>query len=96
MKTDPSSSFRHDFAPLERTLKRALARSSTVMTPERMIVELSLTPQSVAEIEKRFDIQLRWFGPAYAAMKKHDLLPVTRSWDDWLIRYEQRRDALRK
>lgn len=88
--------FLRDFAPLEAALARSTPNRGTVMTPERMIVELHLTPPLVRRIEQRYRILFPWFATAYAILKRHDLLPATRTpWKDWLKRYRRRRTAAR-
>jgi len=94
------ASFRADFAALEKNLRqeRKIGRGAVVMTPERMIVELGLTPKLVPAVEKHYGITLHWFAPAYAAMRRHGLLaaPRTKSWDEWIALYRARADMAMK
>ncbi len=84
-----------DFAPLEEALAFGKRRKCGVLTPEMMIVELRLTPKRVAEIERRNEIRLPWFAPAYWAMRRHGLLRLrTRSWERWLAIYHRKRGAI--
>ena len=97
MKTkSDKKSFRCDFAPLERSLKQAKRSGGLVVTPEMMIVELGLTPRKVAQIEKENGVELDWFGPAYTVLKVHGLLPDSRSWEKWLVKYRQKRRAFNR
>lgn len=89
--------FLRDFAPLEAALVRSAPNRGTVMTPEQMIIELHLTPPLVRRIERQYRIQFPWFAPAYTILKRHDLLPTTRTlWKDWLKRYRRRRTTARR
>lgn len=84
--------FARDFAALEGSLSQTAKTGTTMMTPERMIVELHLTPRLVRRIGRQFRIQFPWFAPAYATLKQHRLLPSTRiPWNDWLKLYGRRR-----
>ncbi len=83
-----------DFAALEMTLRREaeLPNRTTIMSPDRMVVELRLTPEKARDIEARGGIDLRWVDPVYSAMKRHGLYPERRtSWETWLKKYHQRR-----
>lgn len=67
------------------------------MTPERMIIELKLTPWCVAQIESSNGIELKWFQPAYAVLQKHGLLKSRRLiWEDWLVEYRRAKRSHRK
>lgn len=93
-------SFRSDFSALEKNLRqeRKFGPGAVVMTPERMIIELGLTPKLATQVEKHYGVTLRWFAPAYAAMRRHGLLaaPRTKSWDEWIAKYRERADAALK
>jgi hypothetical protein len=91
-----NANFQADFADLRRALnrERRLPRGGVVMTPERMIVELRLTPKKVATLEAEYGISLPWFAPAYAALKRHSLFPRRKlAWGKWLKLYQAKRQA---
>ena len=67
------------------------------MTPERMIIELKLTPKRVAQMESLNGIELKWFQPAYAVLQKHGLLKNRKLiWEDWLVEYREAKRSHRQ
>jgi hypothetical protein len=87
--------FREDFENLEQALRKEKANGGCVMTPERMVVELRLQPRLVRNIEKQYHIKLPWFLPVYTALEYHRLLPWSKSWDKWLVRYRAKQKAFK-
>lgn len=82
--------FAVDFAALEKALLKQRRERIVVMTPEQLIVELALTPQKVARIEKKFGVRLDWHAKAYAALCRHNLMPAKPiEWEVWLGRYQR-------
>jgi hypothetical protein len=80
------------FRPLEKSLKKeARVPGMIVVTPERLIVELNLTPKLVARIKSMTAVEFRWFKPVYAALSRHGLLPKQKmAWELWLKLYRAR------
>lgn len=66
----------------------------TLITPERIVVELRLTPARVVALERYCGLKLRWFNRTHAVLKRHKLIPKSRDWNEWLVRYEKRRAEL--
>lgn len=91
------TSFRTDFAPLEWSLARKKKSGGVVMTPERMIIVLKLTPRRVVQIESSNGIKLKWFQLAYAVLQKHGLLKTRNLiWEDWLVEYRRAKRSHRQ
>jgi len=89
MPKKPSrKAFIADFRPLERALAQGVS-----CPVERIIVELGITPSNVRAIERAAGARFHWFRPTYAAMKKHGLIPINRSWGDWLKRYNRAKNG---
>lgn len=80
------------FRPLEKSLKKeARVRGLIVVTPERLIIELNLTPKLVARIKSMTAVEFRWFKPVYSALSRHGLLPKKKlAWELWLKLYRAR------
>ena len=71
--------------------------ASGVSVPiERMVVELGLTPRNLRSRERFSGISMAWAKPAFKAMKRHDLMPASKSWADWLQRYVDAKHAALK
>lgn len=84
------NNFLADFASLEA----ALARGVDVPL-ERMIVELRLTPEKIAKLERREGVKLQWFPGVYRALRRHHLLlRDTPTWNAWLEEYRRRRNKI--
>lgn len=74
-----------------RALQESLAIKH-MFSAEKLIVELRLTPRLVASLKKGQGLDLTWFHAAYAAMRRHGLLPENTSWPAWLKRYRKKQE----
>lgn len=86
--------FARDFAALQLALEISRRTGVEIFTPERMTVELNLSPSDVLNIERRFGVTFGWFEAVRSALKRHRLLPNKKTpWATWLIRYRAQRRA---
>lgn len=84
----PRTSREADFKELERALRWEKRTGGVMMTPERMVIELHLTPRRFAAMAPGVRQSLRWYTTTYAALVRHNLLPRRpTTWDKWLRKY---------
>ena len=98
------NTFKSDFAPLEKSLRREarLMDGAIVMTPERMVIELRLTPAKIRHLGKQIPILKRPLTETYWVLRRHQMLPsqlklptkgASDRWDSWMGAYTARRNA---
>lgn len=77
-----------DFMALERALLWERRTGGTMMTPERMVIELHLTPQRFAALPLALRKVFRAYRATYSVLVRHNLFPSKRTtWDKWLAEY---------
>ncbi len=98
------NSFKSDFAPFEKSLRREgrLKGGAFVMTPERMVIELRLTPAKIRHLGGQIPILARPLAETYWVLRRHQMLPsqlklptkgASDRWDSWMGAYTARRNA---
>lgn len=101
------NSFKSDFAPLEKSLRRELRLNAggLIVTPEQMVVELRLTPNKIQHLSEQVPSLARSLTEAYRVLRRHNMLPsqlrtkttiANERWASWKRAYEKRRDAKAK